>query len=302
MHVVRTSDIRRAAQGGFMTVIGLPSLNISQDILWHTPRLSFALMCHIVNGTPIDEELGTVATQQLADWDFLYVLAVMCAPDDPSQAERLFDALCLEDLYIATQILGEGGAPVWSSMSCATAIAIAHRPPVGDLVKQLVSKKWLAHIACGYILRRIISRHQHNPGRATFADAAATIEHFCQRNSISGGMSQNVIRHLWPQYKSVAHLWAAWSAIQDSGLGEQPIERWFPTFCGTSQWLLEQGAAIVLSRSNGQTVLDPEHAWILPESRVSRSSDGAIVNRVWSNDLEDHDLRCKRMPTNTHPL
>ena len=60
------------------------------------------------------------------------------------------------------------------------------------------------------------------------------VESFCKQNCISGGTKQNMIRYIWSRYKSVAHLWAAWSAIQDSGQGEKHIWEWFPTFCGTS--------------------------------------------------------------------
>ena len=91
-----------------MKVIQLPSDSISRDVLWQTPGLSFSVMDHVVNGTPGAEELGTIAIQHLAERDLLYTLGTMCAPDDPAQAERLFDALNLEDLYIATQILSEG--------------------------------------------------------------------------------------------------------------------------------------------------------------------------------------------------
>jgi hypothetical protein len=280
-------------------VLNLPSVYIDDDVLWKIPALSFHVFSHVMQGKPeadIDR-LQTLAIEHLAERDLLHTLAVMCSPDNPAFAAQFDEALGSEELHMATQILSEGKQfGISSRMDAETALSIIDRKPPRDLIEPLISKDWVAHLACGYILRRIISLHQKPETRkvASLTEAATRVERYCQANGIGGAGGQNMIRHVWPRYRSVAHLWGAWSIIQDCGLLEKAVPAWFPIFCGTAQWLLEQGAGITpIGRRPGETVLSLDEAWAMPTTRVPRSPDGSIMNLIWNDDPELHDI-CNR--------
>ena len=283
-----------------MKVLNLPSVNISDDVLWQVPSLTFQVLGESLRGEPDIGRLRAAASDYLAVRDLMYTLSVMCSPDDLVQVSRFDEALGSEELFSAMQGLSKGAQyGIWSQMDAATALSIADREPVQDIIQRLTSRDWVAHFACGYILRRIVSLHQHieTRGTASLNEAATTVERFCHANRIVGGGRRHVIHRLWRKYRSVSHFWAAWSIIQDSGYGEKAIPEWFPMFCGTAQWLLEQGVAITPKKGRkGQTILNSAEAWTLPASRVPRSPDGTILNRVWNDDPDAHDIRKKSRP------
>jgi hypothetical protein len=225
-------------------VLNLPSVYIGDDELWQIPSLAFYLFSHVIQGKPDIDRLQTIAIEHLAERDFLHILAVMCSPDAPAIAAQFHEALGSEELYTATQLLSEGKQyGVWSRMDAATALSISDRKSPCDILRSSISKDWVAHFAYGYILRRIISLHQKPETRkvASLTEAATRVERYCQVNRIGGAKRQNIIRHIWRRYRSVSHLWAARSIIQDCGLGEKAIPEWFPIFCGTAQWAPRAG-------------------------------------------------------------
>ena len=263
-----------------MPVLNLPSVYIGDDVLWQIPTLSFSLLSEGIQDNPDIDRLATIANEHLATRDLLHILVVMCTPDDPGRVVHFDEALGSEELCNAIRILSEGKQyGVWSRMDAATAVSIMDRESPRDILRPLISKDWVAHFACGYILRRIVSLHRNPETRkiASLTEAATGIERYCQVNGIVGGKRQNIIRHIWRRYRPVSHLWAAWSIIQDCGLGEESIPKWFPTFCGTAQWLLEQGAAITPSKddqerqSSASTKRGPSRHLECPGRQMGRS-------------------------------
>jgi hypothetical protein len=145
------------------------------------------------------------------------------------------------------------------------------------------------------MLRRIISRYQNTATRdsASLTEAATTIEQWCIQHRIIGGTLPNILQNLWPKYRSVSHLWAAFFLMEEADLMTKlPITQWFTFFCGTAQWLLEQGTAIKPKHARaGQTILVLDDAWAIPVSSVPRMEDGTIRNRVWNTEPDAHDIR-----------
>ena len=223
----------------------------------------------------------------------------MCSPDGPPLVLRFdFQALASEELHRAAQNLAEGKQyGIFSRMDAETALSIADREPPGRYHRTTNKEK------PGRALRlRLhpaedrLSLHRNVETRkiASLHEAAVTVDQFCQRNRAIGGKVQNVTRYIWRKYRSVSHLWAAWCIMLEFGFMDRTIPEWFPIFCGTAQWLLEEGAAITQrGRRHGETVLSLDEAWCLPASRIPRSADGAILNRVWIDDPDAHDLRNK---------
>jgi hypothetical protein len=283
-------------------VLNLPSARIDDATLWQLPALAF-VKSHALLGEPDSERLRAITNDNLAERDLLYTLAVMCSPDDEAWVARYERALGLHEIYGATQILADGAQyGIWTRMDAETTLSLCKRESHRDLLRTRLHKNRVAHFASGYILRRIVSLYQKVDTRrnASLAEAAATVEHFCSVNRMHGGKQENLTRNIWKKYKSVSHLWAAWTVIQDCGLGDTPIADWFPVFCGTSQWLLERAASITpMGRRQGETVLTFDEAWSLPDYRVPRSANGTIRERVWNEDPDAHDIRNAHWPPMT---
>src|ERR1700751_3112059 len=116
-----------------------------------------------------------------------------------------------------------------------------------------------------------------------------------QNTSHKGRCAQNLVRNMWPKYKAVSHLWAAFSIMNDAGIDITTTDG-FVSFCSTAQWLLEQGAKIVpKGRRAGETILTLDEAWTVPASYVRRlippanREDAGIVT-IWNNELGVHDI------------
>jgi hypothetical protein len=159
----------------------------------------------------------------------------------------------------------------------------------------MIGKNWFAHVACGYILRRIVVLAQCEETRATasLTEAANRIEDWCKANGLKGGR-QNVIRYLWPRYKSVSHLWAAFYVMQNCDLFPPRLSMRdsFAFFCGTAQWILEQATVFVPKHGrNGETIITLDDAWTIPDDFVPRTENGQIRYYAWSNDPDAHDIR-----------
>ncbi len=237
-----------------------------------------------------EEELSKAAADYLAGRDFIYTLSVMCSPESEIDAARVIYAQSLEELYQAMGIVRELGLN--GDVDSALALEIADRDNVYVLLKKLSETGAVGHIASGYILRWIVSRWRESSMRemASLATAASIIEEWGKRHKVVGTSRQNVMRNVWREYSSVAHLWAALDLMMEAGR-EPFTPSGFVQFCSTAQWLLEQGAAIVpKGRRDGESVLSLDSAWSVPDSFVLRTQRGSIVH-LWNLNLGAHDIR-----------
>ena len=292
-----------------MPVLDLPSLHIDDEAAATLPIVVIAQLV----GEEDPDNLSATAAHWLVTRDFLYTLSVMCAPDhsekeDDGMVGRLHDALNADEVYHVSDLLSEvDGLPelldivIRSSAGGSrleTLLAVADRENPEEIIAHLLTKDWLAHIVVGYILRWIVSRWRDPNVRneASLAQAASAIEEWSRSNGITGGGWQNITRNLWPKYKSVSHLWAAFYMMQDLEIDIRTPDG-FQTFLSTAQWLLETASNIVpKGRRAGEAILSREHAWQVPASYVRRAvlratgEDLGIV-AVWSNELDAHDIR-----------
>ena len=225
----------------------------------------------------------------------------MCAPSDSAAVTAFGEALASDELYHALDLLRDidGLAdhvdvkPVLIDVSGKPLpphnimLEVAERDDPLVLIEEFLSKDWLGHVAAGYIVRWIVSRwNEPNAKRdASLTKAASSIEQWCTKFKIKGGKSQNVTKHLWPKYKSVAHLWAAHFVLIDAGIDPSTPEGCI-LFCSTADWILNQAADIV---PNGRGPLDTflciSEAWKIPASHVRPNT------YVWSCEIGAHDIR-----------
>ena len=220
-------------RGSTLPILNLPSAHIDDTATSTLPSVAFA----ILGGVEDAEHLSALAAADLANRDFIYTLSVMCSPNDFDDVVRLNHAITSHELYHAMQCLSEIPG-ISGSASTETALAIADRGNWQEIIRQMLHNDWLAHIVSGYIVRWIVSRWQQPETRnaASLAKSVLIIEEWCRAHSIIGGGRQNIRRYLWPRYKSVSHLWAAFYIIQDCGIDINTADG-FQIFLSTAQWL-----------------------------------------------------------------
>lgn len=255
------------------------------------------------------KRLADIAAEWLVQRDMLYVLSIMCAPGDPAASAHLGKALTAGELHAAVSLLSEVKGleeqledvrPIMMSdgRACSnleTINAIANRVDPQEIIRQLLGKDWLGHAATGFILRWIVSRTRAVTADGSLTRAAAAIEKWCAEQGVVGGKSQNVVRHLWPEYRCVSHLWAALQIAQSAEIDMGSV-RGFQYFLSTAQWLLETACTIIpKGRKAGETVLLRAESWEVPRAYVLRGKDGACA-AVWSDDLDAHDIRLTGRP------
>src|SRR5215208_2305123 len=126
-----------------------------------------------------------------------------------------------------------------------TALSIADREDWRPLIQNIIDRDWLGHVAAGYMLRWIVSRWKEPETRAdaSLGRAAGVVEEWCKQHRISGGGLQNLTRNIWPRYKSVSHLWAAFSIAQDAEI-DIKTPTGLSLFFGTAEWLLSEASSI----------------------------------------------------------
>lgn len=284
-----------------MPVLNLPSLHIDNAAAATLPAVVIAQLF----GEEDTDNLSAAAARWLVMRDFLYTLSVMCSPSyddgdakDDGLIEQLHHALNADEMYHAADLLARFELKEKISISAEVALSFASRVDPKDIIEALLANDWLAHIAAGYILRWIVSRWR-DPlvmNEASLTQAVGAMHQWCKKHGIKGGGEQNITRNMWPKYKSVSHLWAAFYMMKDARI-DIATEDGFVSFCSTAQWLLEEGAKIVpKGRRAGETILTVEEAWTVPASYVRRAiyratgEDAGIVP-IWSNELGAHDIR-----------
>ena len=292
-----------------MPVLDLPSLHIDDEAAASLPAVVLAQLI----GEEDHDNLGAIAANWLVTRDFLYTLSVMCAPDHQSEDDdlvgRLHDALNATEIYDVSEVLSEidslsGTLDVdillkgTSNPRLGALRAVANREEPTNIINMLLANDRLAHIAAGYILRWIVSRWRDpsTKNEASLTQAAAAVEQWCKTHRIKGGGAQNLVRNMWPRYKAVSRLWAAFYIMNDARIDITTTDG-FVSFCSAAQWLLEQSAKIVpKGRRAGETILTLDEAWTVPASHVRRLihpatfEDAGIVT-VWNNELGVHDIR-----------
>lgn len=281
-----------------MPVLDFPSAYIDDRAASQLPSV---VLTHL-SGESDEDVLSAVAEQDLVFRDLLYTLVVMCAPDAVELGIEVNNLLVLDEIYKVSKLLSDAG--ITGHMDIETAVQMADRDDPEAVIVSLIWNDWLGHIACGYMLRFMVSRWQDEDTRhlASIAQAANVVEEWCTVNRIYGGKRQNLTRMIWKKYGKVSHLWAAFYTMLNAEI-DVSTPRGFLFFCGTAQWLLECGATIVpKGRRAGEAILRLDQAWTIPESHLQRGPDGTVNTKVWSEELDAHDIRKTDAPAAAKPV
>lgn len=281
-----------------MPLLDFPSVYIDDHAGSNLPSVVLTYL----SGESDKKVLSAIAEQDLVQRDFLYTLVVMCAPDEVDLAIAVNNLLVLDEIYEVSKLLSEAG--ITGDMGIETAVAMADRDDPMMVIASLIRNDWLGHIACGYMLRFMVSRWLNEDSRhlASIAQAANSVEEWCTVNRIYGGKKQNLTRMVWKKYGKVSHLWAAFYAMTEAEV-DLTTPNGFILFCGTAQWLLECGTRIVpRGRRAGEAILRLDQAWTIPESHLQRGPDGTVNLKVWNEELDAHDIRKAGAPPAAQPV
>lgn len=270
-----------------MPVLDLPSAKMDTKAKHCMPPVAMA----VLRGEDASV-IEALALECAAERDFLYVLSVMCFPDDPDEVVRLKFAIDANEMD--QNLRAVGNRPI---ISYEKSLLIAHWENGRHLLGHVLDRDLLGHLAAGWILRWIVAQRLHgDPAMASLRRGAEVFGKWCSNNRHHGGTAPYVRSQLWPKYRSVAHLWAALHMMQEVG--------WRPStppallfFFNTAQWLLERGAEIVPKGGRtGEAVLNLATAWSPPADRVHRMPDGSISMHIWDPDPGAHKIPWKPSP------
>ena len=283
-----------------MPLLDLPSAHfVDNDTLLEIPEVAIAQL----NGEEDDDKLSAIASNVLAKRDFLYTIAVMCAPADGDKISAAINAISSWQAEEIVRAFVDAGIPL--SADADVALSFAGREDWKPVISQLLNSSWLAGLASGYVLRWVVSRWQQSETRseASLTRAIGVIEEWCRTNRVGGGGTENIKKHLWPKYKSVSHLWAAWFILQDVDVDLMTPDG-LSEFFSTAHCLLQKAAAIVPKRRRvGEAFLSIDEAWQIPPAFVRRISlrteDGEEKDigsvGAWIDDPDAHDIRKNRI-------
>jgi hypothetical protein len=120
--------------------------------------------------------------------------------------------------------------------------------------------------------------HEKRPSASGVGETAKVFARQCQDNRVSGGSLENIKQNLWPRFRPVSHLWAAWDVAAAAKVDLLAPVGFF-LFLGTAAWLLEECCQIV-PKGARRPVLTVDAAWIVPEAIIDRGPDRGIRNRI----------------------
>lgn len=277
-----------------MPVLDFPSPHVDAETL---SSVSIALAA----GIDDSEQISAIANQHLAGLDLLYTIAVMCAPDQPDQIDRLYLALAADEFHQVIEVLNEMNIP--SSVDGSTVLLFRDAEDPRQILKTLIENDWLGHIASGFMLRWIVANWQKKDASndVSLAKAAKNFEEWCNKYGIRGGKSQNITKNIWKKYRCVSHLWASFYIMQEFDV-EIGSPEGLLAFFSTARGILDSATTIVpKGRRLGETLISRSEAWEIPDGFVNWKTRGDTGERLavhfaWPEDIAAHDIRNREPP------
>jgi hypothetical protein len=223
--------------------------------------------------------------------DFMHLYSLMCYPHDDAAQERFADALVAgETLALIDAAKREYGDDLKLHADAALMLSVASAPNLHESIREAAANAAFGGTVSGMILGWIIFRGQRPDTRSTASLGAAfrMIEEACKQGRWRGGKVENLKRHIWPTYRSVAHLWAALH-VWDNQAERPPLAPdELHHFLMTAEWFRRNGEAYHVDRSRaGAAVLDADETWTI---RPDVSAEWPSFD-LQCRDLDAWDLR-----------
>lgn len=212
--------------------------------------------------------------------DLAWTLATMCFPNVTDDFWQLVKGLALDE--IVGMLNGPGGDHI-SVPGDISRDLIGHVTPRETMQKDLVRARLHGTVA-GLMLRWSVSRWRAGRrNEASKAKAAGVVHEWLKSSPDRRPARSSAVESWFDEYRSTAHLWAAWQLIDAAGVNAATPDG-FRALVSTCHWLLTEGAQIVPPNSSAGPLLRTDAAWVLPVHLA-----GPEV--IWSDDLDVHDIR-----------
>lgn len=272
-----------------MPILDLPSAHFDAASLLEIPEVVLAR----IRGEEDLAKLSAIGNEVLLHRDIMHTLAIMCSPDQ-DHVLAINHALAADQALGIVKELREASAE--HMVASDVAVSFAEERDWKRLFDDSMRANGTACMASGYILRWVISRWQRPETRAeaSLTKAISVVEKWAHANRITGAGRQNLLQHVWPKFKAVSHLWAAFFIFKDLGMSPTTSEG-FLHFLSTAHSLLLTASTIVpKGRRAGEAFLPLDAAWQIPESYLVRARAGEVDLGVighWVHNADSHDIR-----------
>lgn len=151
-------------------------------------------------------------------------------------------------------------------------------------------------VVAGDILAAIYLMHRFNIPEPSIKKATHIAEQFAEKteygDSTKMNKSRRKVREAFNEYKTVAHLWAAFrlnQAYRYAEVQELLFEK-LPLFLEVSKGLLEFGQGFIPSRTKlAVPILPVEDMWELPDGTIARHLSGGTFPDGITNLLANYD-------------
>ncbi len=267
-----------------MPILDLPSAHFDSASLLEIPEVVEAMIAG-------EEDLGklsAIANDVLLQRDIFHTFTVMCSPD-PDRVLAINHALAADQALGIVKGLRE--ASVEHVVSSDVSVSFAEERDWKRLFDDSMRANGTAYVASGYILRWAISRWERPETRAeaSLTKAISVIEEWARTNRVPGVGRQNLKQHIWPKFRAVSHLWAAYYIFQDRQMSFVTPDG-FQYFLSTAHNLLLAASTIVpKGRRAGEAFLPMDAAWQIPESHLVRAMAGEVDLGVIGEPVGDAD-------------
>lgn len=191
------------------------------------------------------------------------LLAIMCEPHDEERRSRFVHAVHAQAMTPAIETEGEISASIPAEHVAWLMAAPDMSSKLREMLDGSVFSGTLAGIVLGWCLFRY--RRPDTAASASLGAACRAIDEAAAKNGWRGGGIENMKKHIWPRFRPVAHLWAAFHIMSDRGETEALIGcdiRAMEHFVLISEWLREEGETFRPKNARAtDTLLRPDKTW-----------------------------------------
>lgn len=199
--------------------------------------------------------------------DILWVRSVMLFPEDSELRERAFS------VEFAREFLADVDRQKFQSLNRRTVELLIEAPAYSDL-KKIAAERTKKAILAGNLLMAVFLMHRFNEPEPSLNKARFVAKEFAARARYGDGSaidkSEPSINRAWNDFRSVAHLWAAFEinkAYPFAPKREIFTPNFLPSFLGVAAEILRFGESFIPKRARPHVpIVDAKTAWHLPDS------------------------------------
>jgi hypothetical protein len=204
--------------------------------------------------------------------DLARIEVVMLWPQDETQRARALEAAAVQSLGEMVEQLGADETPVAITVSDLKALTrrILGAPRLTAL-QQEVRRPFTRGLVAGLLLYEVVGWASLNPAIAGLGRVKA---HIVKRRIFPRVSVKTIDNIIWPSFKPVAHLWAAYQSIR---LSTRDVAfpcriRDLQEFLSTAESFRQAGERLKPKQAR-ETILDPNKTWRPPSTIVVPAID-----------------------------